>query len=93
MEKQTFCRNPYNVTGLCSRKNCPPGEFALRYDSRGERQVLSVPTLRRAELTYRCMKTIERASAFTQEPVGKGRASGEQGAGHFEDRGEPPVLA
>lgn len=42
-------------------KELPPGEFALRYDSRGERQVLSVPMLRRVELTYRCMKTIERA--------------------------------
>ena len=61
MEKQAFCRNPYNVTGLCSRKNCPlaNSRYATIREEKGKCYLQA--SYRQMNLMSRCMKTIERA--------------------------------
>lgn len=60
-EKQVFCRNPYNVAGICSRRHCPlaNSRYATIREEKGKCYLYLA--LREAILMHRYMKTIERA--------------------------------
>lgn len=60
-EKQAFCRNPYNVTGLCARRHCPlaNSRYATIREEQGKCYLYGFLSV--SILIDRCMKTIERA--------------------------------
>ena len=61
MEKQVFCRNPYSVTGLCTKKSCPlaNSRYATLREENGQIYLYSAWIV--IWWCSSCMKTIERA--------------------------------
>jgi len=68
-QKQSFCRNEYNVTGFCSRQNCPLANSryaTIRSDPATGRLYIYIKSVERAHLPNKWWERIRLPSNYTQ---------------------------
>jgi protein MAK16 len=68
-QKQSFCRNEYNVTGFCSRQNCPLANSryaTIRSDPATGRLYIYIKSVERAHLPNKWWERIRLPSNYTK---------------------------